>query len=243
MSLCAETCRSYGELIGNYLVPYLGGMLVSEVRTRDVQGMFASVIRRHEAAGRALSPATLQRVYATARAVVWTEERAAAWRRDGTRPVVAVWAVSQTAQFLRLARQDRWYVLFHLAALCGLRRGEACGLRWEDLDLDEGTLAVARQVQRLGGRLVECAPKSAAGARTLALDHTTVTALRQHRHRQDPERIASGDRWREGGWEFTYCDGRPLAPDRLTRHFAALRAASPSALTPSSVGALSCRVT
>jgi integrase len=156
------------------------------------------------------------------RAVVWTDERVAAWRRDGVRPVVAVWTAAQTTAFLRFAREDRWYAVFHLIALRGLRRGEACGLRWEDVDLDAGCLSVVRQVQRRGGRVVESAPKSAAGTRVLALDHTTVTALRQHRHRQSVERQAAGERWREGGWVFTYPDGRPLAPDRLTRHFAAL---------------------
>src|SRR6202011_1565858 len=68
LSLRPETRRSYGEFVRNYLVPYLGRMLLSEVRTRDVQGMFALVIQRHEQAGRPLSPATLQRLYATARA-------------------------------------------------------------------------------------------------------------------------------------------------------------------------------
>lgn len=255
IALRAETRRSYGELVANYLVPYLGGMPVSEVRTADVQAMLASVIRRHDAAGRSLSAATLQRIYATVRAafnaavragliavnpvrgvelpaarpvraVVWTEERVAAWRRDGKRPVVAVWTADQTALFLRFARQDRWYAVFHLIALCGLRRGEACGLRWRDFDLDQGTLSVVRQVQRREGRVVESAPKSAAGTRTVALDHTTVTALRQHRHRQNLERLAAGGQWREGGWVFTYPDGRPLAPDRLTRRFAALVTAS-----------------
>ena len=58
-ALRAETRRSYGELMGNYLVPYLGRMLLSQVRTADVQGMFASIIRRHEQAGRPLAPATV----------------------------------------------------------------------------------------------------------------------------------------------------------------------------------------
>jgi integrase len=259
LALRAETRRSYGEFIRNYLVPYLGSMLVSEVRTRDVQGMFASIIRRHEQAGRPLTPATLQRIYATvraafnaavraglitvnpvrgvelpaarpARAVVWTVERVVAWERDGVRPVVAVWTAAQTAAFLRSIRGHRLYALFHLVALSGLRRGEVCGLRWADIDLGAGTLAVSRQVQRRGGRAVESAPKSRAGVRVVALDHTTVTALRQHRHRQAQDRLAAGSRWRESGWVFTYTDGRPIAPDRLTRLFAKL--VESSALPP-----------
>jgi integrase len=156
------------------------------------------------------------------RALVWSDERIEAWRRDGPRAVVSVWTSAQTSAFLRSIRRHRLYALFHLLALTGLRRGEACGLRWPDLDQKRATLAVSRQVQRHGGHLVESTPKSAAGSRTIALDHTTLTALRQHRHRQDQERRAAGRAWREGGWMFTYRDGRPVAPDRLTRMFAVL---------------------
>lgn len=254
-ALRAATRRSYAELIRNYLDPYLGAILVSEVRTQHVQDMFASIIARPERAGRRLTPASLQRIRATARAafnaavraglimvnpvhgvelpesrpvraVVWTDERVAAWRDGGPRPVVAVWTADQTAAFLHFARTDRWYPVFHLLALCGLRRGEVCGLRWEDVNLAAGTLSIVRQVQRRSGQVVESAPKSAAGTRTLALDHTTLTVLRQHRHRQNLERDAAESSWRQGGWVFTYRDGRPLAPDRLTRHFNVLVARS-----------------
>jgi len=250
-----ETRRSYRELIRNYLVPHLGAVPLAEVRTGDVQRMFNSIISEHELTGEALSAATLQRIHAVVRAafnaairqglitatptrgvelpqvrlvraVVWSDERVAAWRRDGVRPAVAVWTTAQTGAFLRSIPSHRLYALFHLLVLTGLRRGEACGLRWTDLDSDSATLAVSRQVQRRGGRLVESSPKSNAGIRTIALDHTTLTALRQHRHRQDQERQAAGSAWREGGWIFTYADGRPVAPDRLMRMFARLVADS-----------------
>lgn len=152
LSLRAETRRSYGEFTRNYLVLHLGGMLVSEVRTGDVQGMFVSVIRRHEQAGRPLSPPPLQRINATARAAFNAAVRAGlvevnpvrgvelpparavravVWTTSGLRsrggPVVVVWTASQTAQFLSFARRDCWYAVFHLIALRGLSRGEACG--------------------------------------------------------------------------------------------------------------------
>ena len=50
-------------------------------------------------------------------------------------------------------RGQRQYALFHLVALRGLRRGEAAGLKWSDLHLEAGTLAVTGQ-QQLGGRLM-----------------------------------------------------------------------------------------
>ena len=69
------------------------------------------------------------------RAVVWTSARVEHWRRTGERPPPAVWTVTQTAQFLQAIKDHRLYAAFHLIALRGLRRGEAAGLRWCDVDL------------------------------------------------------------------------------------------------------------
>lgn len=54
---------------------------------------------------------------------------------------------AQLAQFLASIASHRLFAVFHLIAMRGLRRGEACGLRWEDLDLDEGLAYISRQVQ------------------------------------------------------------------------------------------------
>jgi integrase len=98
------------------------------------------------------------------------------WEREGWRPVVGVWTAKQTALFLAQVHGHRLYALFHLVALRGLRRGEAAGLRWSDLDLDAGTLTVTGQLQQLGGRLIAGPPKTDAGSRVIALDKTTIAA-------------------------------------------------------------------
>src|SRR5260370_39007066 len=87
----------------------------------------------------------------------------AQWEQEGWRPVVGVWTAKQTAQFLRLGAGHRLYALFHVGALRGLRRGEAAGLRWVDLDLDAGTLTATGQPQQLGGRPGAGGPQRRAG--------------------------------------------------------------------------------
>jgi integrase len=137
-----------------------------------------------------------------------------------------VWTAAQTAEFLRQVRGHRLYALFHLVALRGLRRGEAAGLRWSDLDLDAGTLTVSEQLQQIGGRLAAAPPKSDAGRRVIALDKSTVAALREHKARQLADVDAAGARWAETGYVFTTLTGKPLGPDRLTRLFRKLVIAS-----------------
>lgn len=89
LSIRPETHRSYGKFIRNCLEPYLGGMLVSQVRAEDVQRMFASIIRVYEEAGRPLTQATVQRIKrpATASVAGRLKRFATGWwlRRSGIR--------------------------------------------------------------------------------------------------------------------------------------------------------------
>jgi integrase len=255
VSLRASTRRSYAAHVRSYLVPYLGGLPLAALTAGDVQAMFTAVIRDDGALGRPVSVATLHRIHATLRAAlngavraglisvnpgrypelpkaarprpqVWTPTLTERWQLEGWRPAVGVWTAAQTAQFLAQVRGHRLYALFHLVALRGLRRGEAAGLRWSDLDLDAGTLTVTGQLQQLGGRLVAGPPKSDAGRRVIALDKTTIMALREHQARQQAERDAAGTRWTQTGYVFTSAVGKPVAPDRMTRLFRELVAGS-----------------
>ena len=60
----------------------------------------------------------------------------------------------------RRSRDHRLYAAYHLIALRGLRRGEAAGLRWCDVDLDGKVAVISQQLQQYGGRLVVCPPKT-----------------------------------------------------------------------------------
>jgi integrase len=130
-----------------------------------------------------------------------------------------VWTAQQTAQFLRSIEDHRLYAAYHLIALRGLRRGEAAGLRWCDIGLDGKTAVISQQLQQYDGRLAVCPPKTPHSTRVVALDHTTVAALRAHRDRQRAEAAAFGPGYRTSGYVFTNLNGDPMASDRVTRIF------------------------
>jgi integrase len=152
-------------------------------------------------------------------AVVWSDERVDAWRSTGWKPPVAVWTAEQVGAFLDAASGDRLYPIFHLIAYRGLRRGEAVGLRWEDLHLDAKYLRVAQQIVQLGWATEIDTPKTASGARTVSLDERTIAVLRSWRATQDLEAAAWGDAWSRTGLVFTREDGNALHPDLVTDGF------------------------
>jgi integrase len=74
-------------------------------------------------------------------------------------------------------------------------------------------------LQQYDGHLTVTPPKTAHSVRMIALDHTTVAALRAHRARQRAEAADYGTRYHHSGFVFTNLNGDPMAPDRLSRTF------------------------
>lgn len=153
----------------------------------------------------------------TTRPLVWTPARVELWRRTGRRPARSmVWTPEQAGAFLDLAASDRLYPLFHLVAHRGLRRAEALGLPWTDVDLDDGLLAIRDtlvDVDDVGDDYDTFDdPKTAAGERVLSLDRQTVAVLRDWWARQAGERAAWGAAWVDSGRVFTRENGEPLNP-------------------------------
>jgi integrase len=84
-------------------------------------------------------------------------------------------------RLLAAADSDRWQPLLAFIAVTGVRIGEACGLAWDDVDLDTGTAGIRRAVRIVpGGSLALTEPKSGS-SRTVALGQELVTTLRAHR--------------------------------------------------------------
>jgi integrase len=66
------------------------------------------------------------------------------------------WSVEEARRFLESARQDNdpLYAGYVLILVLGLRRGEALGLGWNEVDIDAGELRVAWQLQSVAGHLL-----------------------------------------------------------------------------------------
>lgn len=155
--------------------------------------------------------------------LVWTPERVERWKQTGVPPSpVMVWTPEQTGRFLDHALHDRLYPLYHLVAHRGLRRGEACGLRWYDTHLEDGSIEVLNQIVQYGWETGQTRPKTEESMASVALDETTVAVLAEHRVRQRAERRAvraKGGSWVEPGLVFTQPDGSPLHPADVTDQF------------------------
>ena len=121
--------------------------------------------------------------------------------------------------FLDVAKEsgDRFEALYVLAVTSGLRRGEILGLRWDDADLEKGTLRVGRSLVREGGLYTLGESKSKRGRRQVNLTPRTVNALKAHRKRQLEDRVRLTGLYKDQGLIFATAAGTPIQPENLVK--------------------------
>lgn len=223
------TYESYETLCRVHITPRIGQVKLVDLSAQAVQRMLAEMIE----AG--TSPTTAKNARGVLRKALNDALRSdLIWRNVVTltdmpaqrtfypKPLTA----SELPRYLVAARGKRLEALFILLPAIGLREGEAFGLRWPDIDLENGTLAVRQQIQRVGNprRPVFVEPKTERSRRPVPLPPQVVHALRAHKERQNLERLIAGSRWGgpNGEWAgLVFCTtiGTPLDPSNVMKQF------------------------
>jgi integrase len=216
------TLRGYESKIRVHIIPALGMIALVKLTPQRLQSFFNAKL------GAGLSPRSVHHLRAILRAALTDAVKWGLASRnvadlvdpprvphDEVRPLSS----AEAQALLTAVEGDRLEALYSVALALGLRQGEALGLRWEDVDLDAGSLSVKQSLQRIGGAFQFVEPKTARSRRTLPLPNVAAKALREHRTRQLTERLAAGPMWEEHGLVFTRANGRPLHGSNVTREF------------------------
>jgi integrase len=218
-SVRPKTFDSYEWLVRKHIAPALGRVKLKTLTSAHIQGFYRSKLE----AG--LSPRTVQYLHVVLHRAL---KQALRWglvprnvseavdppkvRREEIRPLSS----DQARRLLEAASGDRFEALYALAIHCGLRQGELLGLRWEDVDLEAGTLHVRRTLNLAKDGPKFTAPKTAKSRRQIRLTAGAVAALRRHHDRQFEESTRLTGLWQDYGLVFATTIGTPINPRNLT---------------------------
>jgi len=239
------THLSYVGHIENHLIPHLGRFSLQQLSPAHINALYAKLLdepRRSKALPEnrkdaeelaPLRPATVRRIHATLHRALRDAVR---WNLIGRNPAdaadppravgctgarVSVWSLSDLRKFLASEGETRNYPLWLLLITTGMRRGEAMGLRWQDVDLSANTLSVRQTRVQLGYETVISTPKTEKGKRLVALDPATVEVLSRLQRLREVECTRKGRPLEPADVIFTDGEGEPLHPERATRLFRA----------------------
>lgn len=177
-------------------------MMLSEIRPLDLQRLYKEKLK-------ALSPRSVQIIHGTIhkalkQAVTWDlVEKNAAERvtRPKTQPKeIRTLTKEEVGRLLQKVRGHRFEPVYVLAVTTGMRQGEILGLKWEDIDLESGTLRVRRTLWK--GKT--SAPKTRNSVRSIPLGIRAVETLRDYRARCETGEVPLSE------WVFSTRNGTPI---------------------------------
>jgi integrase len=231
-----STAAGYEDLLRRYVNPTIGNVRMVDLTAQHVEKMMQ--VLRHEgkaavtinAARRVLSGLC---VYAVRTGLIPYNPVSATQpmkRQPGdAKQVQKPWSIEETTAVLTHARtDDKMDCFLHIMLYCGLRPGEALGVRWCDIDFDRGLLHVTgtlRDERRITPegvgvvRLVRNDPKTAHSRRALQIHPDVYGALERQLMRRDMWKTIEGSNWQESDYVHTTHLGTAIDPSNNRKYF------------------------
>ena len=179
------TLNGYRGYIENHIRPHLGEKRISQIKAADIQRFYDMLSRK-------LASGTVCRIHTTLHGILKAAAQARLIPRNPVEEVTPpkfsyqekkVLTAEQVDRLMEVIQKDAlWHDLFYTELTTGLRRGELCGLRWEDFDAASGSLKVCRTVRREKGKgLTTGDTKTYAGTRTITLPPSLAALLKERK--------------------------------------------------------------
>ncbi|WP_245256935.1 site-specific integrase [Nitrobacter sp. Nb-311A] len=213
------------------IIPLLGGVTLNKLRPAQIAEAYATALASGRRDGKGgLSPRTVHHMH---RILKQALGQAVKWELLNRNPCDAVdppkvertamhtFDLPQTAALIDALRGTRMLIPALLAVLCGLRRGELAALRWRNVDLGAGQIAVVESAEETKDGVRYKEPKSGR-ARTVALSSTMIDELKAHRARQAQELLKLGVRLSRDSFVVAQADASPLKPTSITHEWVRL---------------------
>lgn len=226
-SLAPKTFQVYEHIVNRHLIPSLGAISLTQLSPRHLQSYYADKMENGRRDGKGgLSPRTVRHHHRTIHdalqhAVRWglvlrNVAQAVDPPRFSNKEMMTL-DQSSVQGFLEVARGSEYFPLFHLLLFTGMRRSEALGLHWRNIDLDLLTLSVVQVMHQMkAGEVIFREPKSARSRRLVDLTPSSGVVLREWKAYQEEmfgRSITSND------LVFSLQDGSPMLPDSVTHAF------------------------
>lgn len=223
--ITGQSIRDYEIIIRKHVIPALGSIPVQKLTaprlqgqygTWSAQGMSPRMIRGcHMRLSQALRQAVRFGLVASNVCDSVNPPKLGRSKAD-------TWNGEEAAAFLDVAITDSLHPLWHLLLLEGMRRGEALGLRWRDVNWDRGTAHIVQTVAPnkadRGKALIQDRTKTLAGARSVRLTKRTLAALKEHRTAQLARRLAAPE-WQDNDLIVCTSKGTPINPGNVSRSY------------------------
>ena len=183
-----STQRSYLSVIKNHIEPAIGKIKATELNTKTVESLFRDMHANGFGAGTIrITRAALSAAYNDAVRLgdlVLNPVRNTKMPNVTAKTTKPLPRIDWEKVYLEAMKNPRMHARIEVAGMLGLRPGEALGLKWSDLNIEDGTLLIERQVQRVKGKGLVLKEVKQKTVRTLKISQTTIQILTTYKRHQ-----------------------------------------------------------
>ena len=237
------TALTYSQQIKNHIKPALGAIKLEGLNAHTIQNFYNTLVKegmlvpKHGEDGKAirnngklvyektapLSPKTVKNIHGVLHKALQQAVRIGYIRFNPAdacelprveRKEIKPLDSDEISAFLKAVHGNRFETILLVTLFTGMRRGEVCGLTWDCVDLDKGTILVNKQLQNIPGHPGEyrlISTKNGKG-RTIVPAPTVIELLRKHRTQQNLDRLKAGSAWNDNGFVFCNEIGERISP-------------------------------
>lgn len=228
-----STVSSYEATIRNHLQPGLGALRLDSLTTHDIQEFYNSLHSPSESRN-TLSSKTIKNIHGILHHALEQAMLNNYIRSNPSNACVIPKVIKkkvkpmnehQIADFLKAIKGHKYENMFLVALFTGIRQGEVCGLQWECVDFDSGTILIDKQLQSLRGKMrgdkekYVLVPTKNGKERTITAAPFVMDLLWKTKQAQDANRKDFGNDFIENGLVFTDEIGNRVTPQALYRAF------------------------
>lgn len=223
-----ESTYSYYKTIGRlYIIPDIGEILLQELNTETIQKKINEYHKQSKSASiiktiKILIYSSLKQAVKNGRLNRNPAENIVLPKQNKRQ--ISILTVKEQKQFINALEGDRLRALYLLAIGTGIREGELLALRWENVNLESGTISIVETLTRIKDynadakkktKLVVQEPKTKASIRNVPIPDSVLAEIKNHRKQQLQERLKAGEAYIDNDLVFCNEVGQPIEPSYL----------------------------
>ena len=220
------TYESYRTKVYKYIIPMMGDKRVQDIRKSFLKKYLSSLVSKHGFSRSSIGHhrTILQGIFEEAvDNDIITVNPAAGLKipKQAKKPrSMELYSIDLLLEFLEKIKPFKMATMIILCLYHGLRRGEACGLRWSDIDWENGIIYVRNQRTTIKGKVVEGPLKTANSERKLYLTDRSTEILRAELERQERNKKLLGSAYHDTGYVLVNDNGLPYNPNSRSNEMA-----------------------
>lgn len=225
-----STFRGYERIINKQIIPHIGGLDLKKLSSIDIDRLYAYLLKEGRTDGKGgLSQKTLQYIhrvlnealsYAVKKKIIFINPMTSISNVPKPKKYRGnIYSAEEILHLLQITKNTIYELPIALAAICGLRRGECLAIKEDDIDFENKTILINKQLIDLDDKVVLTPPKSEESTRLISAPNEVFEIIYRHIQKNHKNKELLENEYDDQKWIICHNNGRIIKPKYFSKNF------------------------